>query len=56
MAFTSADKQAAARGAIIGTAVGFLLSGPIFAVLGGGLSAVLGGLFGTTIDKMTVRL
>ena len=53
---TLASKQAAVRGAVIGTAVGFLLSGPIFAVLGGGLSAVFGGLFGTTIDKISGKV
>jgi uncharacterized protein YqgC (DUF456 family) len=50
------DKRAAVRGAIIGSAVGFMLGGPFGMILGGGLSAALHGLFGTTIDKMTGRV
>lgn len=56
MTFPKDDKQAAVRGVIIGTAVGFLLGGPVFAVLGGGLSGLLHGMLGTTIDKITGKV
>ena len=45
------DSRAAARGAILGGVVAFLLGGPSAMLWGGGISAVLNGLFGDAVDR-----